>query len=198
MPLLALARARERPEALDERVLSVTDPFAEPADLVRRVYAYVAYRIGPGHDAEDITSATFERALRYRSSYDRRKGEPTAWLVGIAQRCIADASSSHPQHAELVEAADPADFESATIERLDLEQAVSQLSQRDRELIALRYGADLTSRQIGELLGLKPNAVDVSLHRALARLRNAIEGSSDTEVPPGILPADRPSTASRT
>lgn len=168
----------------------MTDPFAQPADLVRRVYAYVAYRIGPGPDAEDVTSATFERALRYRSSYDRRKGEPTAWLVGIAQRCIADAATSRPQHAELVEAADPADFESATIDRLDLEQAVSQLSQRDRELIALRYGADLKSRQIGELLDLRTNAVEVSLHRALDRLREVVEEDPRKGVPPGKLPAD--------
>ena len=174
----------------------MTDPLAEPADLVRRVYAYVAYRIGPGPDAEDVTSATFERALRYRSSYDRRKGEPTAWLVGIAQRCIADAAMSQPQHSELVEATDPSDFESASIERLDLQQSVAQLSERDRELIALRYGADLKSRQIGELLGLRTNEVEVSLHRALDRLREVVEETPREGVPPGKAPADGPTRTS--
>ena len=173
----------------------MTDPFAEPAELVRRVYAYVAYRIGPGPEAEDVTSATFERALRYRSSYDESKGAPTAWLVGIAQRCIADAASSQSQHSELVDTADPTDFAGKTIERLDLARAVAVLPERDRELIGLRYGADLKSRQIGELLGLKANAVDVSLHRALARLRNVMEGSADPDVPPATQPADRPFAA---
>jgi RNA polymerase sigma-70 factor, ECF subfamily len=167
----------------------MTDPLADPADLVRRVYAYVAYRLGPGPDAEDVTSATFERAVRYRSSYDRRKGEPAAWLVGIAQRCIAEAAASRPQHSELVDTTDPSDFESATIQRLDLEQAVSQLSERDRELIALRYGADLKSRQIGDLLEMRTNAVDVSLHRALDRLREVVEQGSTENAPPG-KPAD--------
>jgi RNA polymerase sigma factor (sigma-70 family) len=168
----------------------MTDPFAHPADLVRRVYAYVAYRIGPGPDAEDVTSATFERALRYRSSYDRRKGEPIGWLVGIAQRCIADAAASRPAQAELVDTADPTDLENVTIERLDLVQAVSQLSQRDRELIALRYGADLKSRQIGDLLELRTNAVDVSLHRALDRLREIVEDDATAPVPREERPTD--------
>ncbi|CAN5667444.1 N/A [soil metagenome] len=176
----------------------MTDPFANPADLVRRVYAYVAYRIGPGPDAEDVTSATFERALRYRSSYDRRKGEPIGWLVGIAQRCIVDAAASRPQQAELVDTADPTDLEGTTIERLDLGQAVSQLSQRDRELIALRYGADLKSRQIAELLEMRTNAVEVSLHRALDRLREIVEEDPNEGVSPDKHPADgttRPSRA---
>ena len=59
--------------------------------------------------------------------------------------------------------------------RVDLSEALSKLSERDRELVALRYGADLTARQIGELLDLKTNAVEVALHRALSRLRHELE-----------------------
>jgi DNA-directed RNA polymerase specialized sigma24 family protein len=54
------------------------DPLADVERLIRRVYGYVAYRIGDGPDAEDVTSETFERALRYRSSYDPRRGDPAA------------------------------------------------------------------------------------------------------------------------
>ncbi len=64
------------------------DPLRRPEPLIRAVYAYVAYRIGPGADAEDLTSDVFERALRYRESFDPRKGTPTAWLIGIARRCV--------------------------------------------------------------------------------------------------------------
>ncbi len=52
------------------------DPLANPAPLIRRVYSYVAYRIGDGPDAQDVTSETMERALRGRDSYDRAKGTP--------------------------------------------------------------------------------------------------------------------------
>ena len=68
------------------------DPLADPQPLIRRVYGYVAYRVGDGPDAEDVTSETFERALRYRESFDPRRGEPASWLIGIARRCIADAA----------------------------------------------------------------------------------------------------------
>jgi RNA polymerase sigma-70 factor, ECF subfamily len=66
---------------------------------------------------------------------------------------------------------DPADLEEQTVRRLSLAREVARLDVSDRELIALRFGADLTARQIGELLGMTKNAVDVALHRALARLR---------------------------
>ena len=70
------------------RAMLRVDPLANPEPLIKRVYAYVAYRVGAGPDAEDLTSETFERALRYKKSYDSSKGEPIAWLIGIARRCI--------------------------------------------------------------------------------------------------------------
>jgi RNA polymerase sigma factor (sigma-70 family) len=166
----------------------MTDPLANPSPLIDRVYAYVAYRIGPGADAEDVTSATFERALRYRSSYDKSKGEPIAWLIGIAQRCLADAIASNPPYDEIVDIADPVDLEERTIERVDLAQAVANLSRYDRELIALRYGADLKSRQIAALLEQTTSAIDVNLHRALDRLYLVVEGHRRV---PGSVSGDR-------
>ena len=69
------------------------DPLRDPERLIRRVYSYVAYRIGDGPEAEDVTSDVFERALRYRHSFDPKKGEPIAWLLGIAHRCIQSSRS---------------------------------------------------------------------------------------------------------
>ena len=151
------------------------DPLADPRPLIRGVYGYVAYRIGGGPDAEDITSETFERALRYRGSFDPRRGDPAAWLIGIARRCIADAATQRETPtAELPERAVEA-HDDVSLRRLELAAAVAKLDDRDRELVALRYGADLTARQIGKLLDLKTNAVEVALHRALARLRLELE-----------------------
>jgi RNA polymerase sigma-70 factor (ECF subfamily) len=150
----------------------MNDPFAHPEELIRRVYAYVAYRIGPGAEAEDVTSETFERALRYRKSFDAQKGEPVSWLIGIARHVVADV----PRRATVElrdEAADSA-LEERTAVRVDLARALATLDPRDQELVSLRYGADLTARQIGEVLGLKTNAVEVALHRALRRLRSEL------------------------
>lgn len=158
------------------------DPLANPAPLIRRVYAYVAYRIGSGPDADDVTSDVFERALRYRESYDARRGDAAAWLIGIARRCIQDSLTGRtPVEVEPAEEADPADLEKATVRRLTLARALARLSVPERELIALRYGGDLTARQIGELLGMRTNAVQVALHRALARLRELLGENPDTD-----------------
>ena len=168
------------------------DPLADPGPLIRRVYAYVAYRVGEGAEAEDLTSETFERALRYRGSYDPRRGEPVAWLIGIARRCIEGGRLGPEPVATAGETADPLDVEGSTIERLTLAQAVERLDERDRELIALRYGSDLSARQIAEVLELRTNAVEVALHRALARLRKLLEGDEAAQADTRLR--ERPST----
>ena len=154
------------------------DPLADPRPLIRRVYAYVAYRIGDGPEAEDVTSETFERALRYRDSFDPKRGDAAAWLIGIARRCIADAAIRRVVHTEDVPEQPTEGHEEASLTRLELHEAIQGLDERDRELLSLRYGADLTASQIGELLGLKTNAVEVGLLRALRRLRALLDSPS--------------------
>jgi RNA polymerase sigma factor (sigma-70 family) len=156
------------------------DPLADVDSLIDRVYAYVAFRIGDGPDAEDVTSDAFERAVRYRHSYDPRRGEPVSWLIGIARRCLADAAG--PIEVGLAvdsDVVDELDLEAVAVDRMTLIAAVDELGNRDRELIALRYGADLTARQIAELLGDTTNAVEVALHRALRRLRKILEPADE-------------------
>jgi RNA polymerase sigma factor (sigma-70 family) len=151
------------------------DPLRNPKQLIDRVYAYAAYRLGEGAEAEDVTSETFERALRYVGSFDPQRGEPVAWLVGIARRCIADAALQRETPVADLPDRSGEGHEEASLSRLALGSAVDELDERQRELVALRYGADLTARQIGELLEMNTNAVEVALHRALARLRVLLE-----------------------
>lgn len=158
------------------------DPLADPAPLIKQVYAYVAYRLGDGAEAEDVTSTTFERALRYRASFDPARGDPRAWLFGIARRCVSEALVERSLGGgELPEQEEPGDMAGEALHRLELRDAMEQLEVRERELLALRYGADLSSRQIAELLDATPNAIDVALHRARQRLRTVLEGG---ELPP--------------
>jgi RNA polymerase sigma-70 factor (ECF subfamily) len=165
------------------------DPLANPEPLIQRVHAYVAYYIGDGPEAEDVTSETFERALRYRNGYDPAKGEPIAWLIGIARRCLDGARAARAEPAEdVLETAGYDDLEESTLRRLTVAAAIAALDARDRELLALRYGADLTAGQIGELLGLRTNTVEVALHRMLARLRLTLEHE---EQPDALAPRAR-------
>ena len=154
------------------------DPLRDPAPLIRRVYAYVAYRIGDGADAEDITSEVFERATRYRATYQPSKGDPIAWLLGIARRTLADRYATilgDPAVADSQsEQADHADLEASAIRRLTLDEAIGTLTDRDQELLSLRYGADLRARQIGAVMEMETHAVEVALSRALTRLRTLV------------------------
>ena len=153
------------------------DPLAEPAPLIRSVYAYVVYRVGDQVAADDLTGEVFERAVRYRKSFDPARGTPTAWLIGIARRVIAERLGQPPivLGAERDDAPDSVDVESTAIARLDLQASISRLSERDRELIALRYGSDLTASQIAGVIDSDTHTVEVALSRALSRLRSMTE-----------------------
>jgi RNA polymerase sigma factor (sigma-70 family) len=171
--------------------VAARDPLANPRPLIRRVYSYVAYRLGDGPDAEDVTSEVFERALRYRESYDPSRGQPLWWLLGIARRCVDDARRRTPVlSADAPDVASTEDLESGTVQRLTVASALERLDERGRDLIALRYGADLTARQIGQVVGLTTNAVEVALHRTLGRLRVDL---GETEGLPTREPTPRPS-----
>src|SRR6186713_2734809 len=97
------------------RTLFARDPLANPEPLIRRVYAFAAYRLGDGPDAEDVTSEVFERGLRYRATYDRSKGEPVAWLLGIARRCTSAALTARAERRAEVDDA-PEDVSSPGFE----------------------------------------------------------------------------------
>ena len=144
---------------------------ADPADLSLRVVPRRRRSRGRRH---------YERGVRARScaideSYDSSRGDPAAWLIGIAQRCIAGASRPLVLDPEGAEKPAPGRMDEEVQQRLTLKAALATLGDRDQELLALRYGADLTARQIADVLELKVNAVEVGLHRALARLRENLE-----------------------
>lgn len=160
-------------------MLRRSDPLANPEPLIRRVYSYTAYRLGDGPDAEDATGETFARAVRYQKSFDARSGSAQAWLLGIARRVVDDHLSqtqhSAPGFEDGVASLRVEDVADAAVERLFLRAALARLSPADRELLAMRYGADLAVKDIAAIMGVRTNSVDVALHRALARLRESVE-----------------------
>jgi RNA polymerase sigma-70 factor (ECF subfamily) len=173
----AVAEAREAPGD------------AEPAfDRLYRtsrddVYAYVAGLLRDGPAAEEVTAIAFERAYRRRAGFDRRRGEPRAWLFGIARNAALDELRRRGRQAEL--AAEPADLDGAAIEagaerserRLALRAALARLAPRDRELIALKFFAGLDNAEIASVLGISASNAGTRLHRAVTKLREALDGS---------------------
>src|SRR5215218_5141257 len=108
-------------------------PLANPDDLIRRIYSYVAYRLGDGPDAEDVTSEVFERALRYRASYSRGKGSPEAWILGIARRAVEGFNPGPVPVDQTDEVVAQGDLASEAAVRLDLHTALAGLDPRDRD-----------------------------------------------------------------
>lgn len=155
------------------------DPLAEPDRLIRRIYAYVAYIVGESADATEITCAAIERAVRHRASYNPKRESPLAWVFGITRFCVADRfrepfATTGDELRSLPERELPEGVDEASIRA-----AVARLGPRDRELIAMRYGAELTPREIGEQLGLRVSAVEVALQRAHGRIRSVLVPEPD-------------------
>ena len=142
-----------------------------------RIYNFFRYRVGDGQLAEDLTSETFEKAWRNRDRYRRDLAAFSTWLFTIAQRVAVDhLRKQRPTISldEVVHLSTEEDIEALAQKRADfkcLSLLLARLADRDRELVALKYGAGLTNRTIAGLTGLTESNVGVLLHRTLQFLR---------------------------
>ena len=145
------------------------------------VFAYVCGLLRDRHAAEDVTALAFERAYRKRRRFDPSRGAGRAWIFGIARNAALDELRKRKRRADLL--TDPVDAESATTEegaesamrRAALRNAVSTLELRERELIALRFFADLSHAEIAQVLGISASNAGTRLHRAIDKLRRACD-----------------------
>lgn len=143
------------------------------------LYGFLAYRTGDRGLAEDLLADTFERALRARKGYDRRKGSERTWLYAIALNLLRDHARRVAAESRAVEraahAAPVGGGELDAVEHRDtLLRAMASLTEEEREAIALRYGADLTVPEIASLLGEPLTTVEGRVYRALRKLRERV------------------------
>lgn len=147
------------------------------------LYAYACTVLRDPAAAEEVVAVTFERALRRRSRFDRRRGDPRAWLFGIARNAAIDELRRRKRGAVLTH--DPPDVavpdavdelvarDEADRRRGAVADAVAGLPGDDRELVALKFHAGLTNTEIAGVLGISATNVGSRLHRVLNRLREA-------------------------
>ena len=146
------------------------------------VYGFFAYRLSSRADAEDLTQHTFERALRAWHRFDPARSKPRTWLLAIARNLLIDhyrrdrSSDRLPIGEEGVPETElpPVEPPEPLGVAPDLAAALAVLSQRDREVIALRFGADMTGPEIAEMLDLSVANVQQILSRALRKLRELL------------------------
>jgi len=145
------------------------------------VYAYVATLLRDRAAAEDVTAAAFERAYRKQRTYKAARGSERAWLFGIARNAALDELRRRKRSAALaaepadVEAAPPEDAAEAALRRAAVRVALARLEGRERELIALKFHAGLDNSEIAAVLGVSVSNAGTQLHRAMTKLREAVE-----------------------
>jgi RNA polymerase sigma-70 factor, ECF subfamily len=148
------------------------------ADQAPRVYNYFRFRLGREADVEELTSRTFERAWRSRSRYRRDLAAFSTWLFKIAQNVLKDYLHQHRGHLPIDAALNVAAegtpekevAHNSDLARLSL--LTQDLPDRERELIALKYGAAINNRLIAQLTGLSESNVGTLLHRVVQTLRS--------------------------
>ncbi|BAF60450.1 DNA-directed RNA polymerase specialized sigma subunit, sigma24 homolog [Pelotomaculum thermopropionicum SI] len=168
-------------------VRAATEPvaFASIYDhYVSRVYKYMRYRVGDPTEAEDLTSQVFERVLAKIGGYCPERGPFAGWLFAIAHNTVVDYLRSQKRHRlvpleVMAEAAcsgtGPEEVVINIETREKLLAALSRLTDRERNLVALKFSAGLTNRAIAGITGLTESNVAVILFRAMRRLRAELE-----------------------
>lgn len=150
------------------------------AESLPRIYRFFCYRVSDGPTAEDLTSATFEKAWRARQRYRHDLSAFTTWLFAIARNVANDHFRRFQRQRddvsldEVRDASEGASLEDAVQQRDDfarLSRLMAQLPGRDREVLALKFGAALSNRDIARVTGLSESNVAVIAHRAVHSLR---------------------------
>lgn len=155
-------------------------------DHVWDVYAFFGYRLRSREQTEDLTQATFERALKAWERFDPARASVKTWLLVIARNVLIDhyrkdrGGQERPLPGEgqvVSEELATADPEERGLGPApELTAALEQLGAREREVIALRFGGDMTGAQIAELMDLSLANVQQILSRSLRKLRRSLEG----------------------
>ena len=150
-----------------------------------KVFAYVYSRVGNVELAKDLTAEVFEKA--YVKGHSLREAAAyTTWLFMIAKNVVIGhyrrqkrENNGLSRVKESLWLRDrPQDPEQDTLhgEAVSiLMRHLRRLSDRDQELLALKFEGELSYTEISRVLGLSEVNVRVSIFRALKRLRNLME-----------------------
>jgi RNA polymerase sigma-70 factor (ECF subfamily) len=149
------------------------------AEQLPRVLNFFRYRFGTSVDAEDLTARTFEKAWRARHRYRRDVAGFATWLLSIARNVAADHLRARGRYVPLEDAGTVAaplgTPEDAAVQASDAQRLATLLAalpDRERELIALKYGAGMTNRAIARATGVSESNVGTILHRSIQLLRD--------------------------
>jgi RNA polymerase sigma-70 factor (ECF subfamily) len=142
-----------------------------------RIYNYLRYRTANDAVAEELAAETFARAWRSREQYRQDLSAFSTWLFTIARNLAIDHLRQRQPQIALEDIPELEDEQRVhdLVQRRDnaehLAILLARLPRREAEIIALRYGADMSYRQIARVLQLSPVNVRVILFRTVRKLR---------------------------
>ena len=162
-----------------EQPLAVRPPrtLAEAAEAhLDDVLGYLLYLTRDREAAEDLTSSTFEKAVRLWARFDADRGTARTWLLGIARTTALDWFRAESRRRKREAAALPDRVDEAFVEGLSpaLEAGLASLSAGEREVLVLRIVLELDGDATARVLGISPTAVSTRLSRALKRLEERV------------------------
>lgn len=138
-----------------------------------RIFRFIVFRVGDRDAAADLCQDTFVAAWRGLRSFEpRRAGSVAAWLFRIARNLVVDRARREGRIV-LTEAppVDRTEFEEATMSRLEVVRLLDLLPAAERDVLALRFIAELSREEVAAVLGRTPDAITQLQYRALERLR---------------------------
>ena len=148
-----------------------------------KVYSYLMYRVQDPQLADDLAAQAFERVLTRLDQYQPERGAFSTWLFAIVRNCLKkhwrrqkirklvplDAIRDHPAAAPAVE-----EVVASNNQLAQLLPLIRALDERERNIIALKFGAGLSNRRIAEITGLTANHVGVLIYRTVRQLRDGL------------------------
>jgi RNA polymerase sigma factor (sigma-70 family) len=145
------------------------------------LYGFLVYRTGNPAVAEDLVADTFEKVLRSRGGFNARRGRAKTWLYTIALNTLRDhlrRRAAAERASERVVAGSETEVEPVEemlAARDELTRALATLSDEEREVVALRYGADMSLPEIAKLKKEKLTTIEGRVYRALRKLRSRLD-----------------------
>lgn len=153
-----------------------------------RVYNYVHYRVSDSHVCEDLTSQIFEKLFSRLNYYQSGKATFSAWLFSIARHTIVDyyrrqartQDTSLEISVDFIDSEpDPSNVVAFNETQQHLIKALASLTQRERDIIALKFWSGSSNRDIATLTDISESNIAVILFRAMRRLRMILESQGD-------------------
>lgn len=153
---------------------------------VASIYRYIVWRVASPDTAHDLTAEVFLKAWQHLISSEKEIENFKAWLYRIAANLVID---HYRKKAHDYLSLDETAWENMVDRSFNLEDEISQredakviyramelLSAEQKDLLFMKYGDDLSVKEIAQITGKSTGTIRVALHRAVKALKIILKG----------------------